>query len=646
MDGPYDGSFILPGETDLFSNATRIVPQPDEDPRPWLGPVASGNPQVLTFIHEATHNWCFSSPVVQAQLHLATRAAINSTAWIALCDPPDDETAEDQSSPARFLALSGEIYRALHGDPRPQLGGRLEQVRDDLSAAVHDDLIRLEVIEALLRPLAEGLALFAEYDALSRPESKGGSPLPYAVALNFAGYDRLKSAAANEVLAEPLALMSVSNEIVARARLSASAVKAKASVLGLPFSHTKNGYLPGYLTVKALWRYLYQQDTRLYAESDLALAYLRAYFYNSMPLAAALLAPTIPNSVTSANAILDAFGGRFGDFLRVAPADVSAFEDYLDSPAAGDDYHVPGLLSSAGEDKRAFDALTAAIDGYQQSSIAAQIYREGAAAEISRLKRLARQRSFITVCSVPVQIEPLPANGGMTISWQGEPVLTLSPEDLAPPNLTAHSGTTIGQGHLDVLLGTFGTTMMSRAAVISVQHEVGDQVLACTAWGTPEGKDVMRQEILAGFASREERLRTSRGLRAFAELIVQDDDTGLRLNKDLVIGQTGKIVDSMYQSKALLFARTEEEADQCAELMQDKGAYALLGSAGLLKRAALLGLGAGLNSYRETLDRIFRQHGYDLDDTLEKLNQCWDQYGFPPSVWESPGEDSILIPWI
>ncbi len=196
MDDPDDYSPNLPGETDLLSNATRIVLQPDEDPRPWLGPVASGTRQLLTFMHEATHNWCFSSPVVQAQLHVATRAAINSQAWTALSDPDD---AVDQNSPAAALGVGGRILRALHGDPRPQLGKRLQQVRDGLSAAIHDDLIRLEVMEALLRPLAEGLALFAEYDSVTRLGSKAASPLPTSVAFNFAGYDRLKEAAVGGV---------------------------------------------------------------------------------------------------------------------------------------------------------------------------------------------------------------------------------------------------------------------------------------------------------------------------------------------------------------------------------------------------------------------------------------------------------------
>ncbi len=642
MDDPDDYSPNLPGETDLLSNATRIVLQPDEDPRPWLGPVASGTRQLLTFMHEATHNWCFSSPVVQAQLHVATRAAINSDAWIALSDPDD---AVDQNSPAAVLGVSGRIFRALHGDPRPQLGKRLQQVRDDLSAAVHDDLIRLEVMEALMRPLAEGLALFAEYDAVTRLGSKASSPLPHSVALNFAGYDRLKEAAAEDRVIEPFSTMSITNELISKARLGPSAINAKASVLGLRIGSTGKGYLTGYLTVKTLWRYLYRQDWRLYAESDLTLAYLRAFFYEDWSLAATLLSPPSPDYMMSVNAIVSAFGGRFGDFLRVTGADVSAFEDHIASPRAGESPHIPGLLYTPDEDKHALDRCNEAIRQYQQSSTAAQIYAEGTSLQISELDSLLRQRSAIIVCSVPVRVEPRPENGGITVFWKEEPILTVPPEDLAPPNPLAPSDTPATQPRLDVLLGTFGTTMMSRAAVVSRNYEIGDQVLSCTAWGTPEGRDVMREEILAGFASREERLQTSRGLRTFADMIVQEDEV-LLLNRNHIRAQTGKIVDGMYFSKALMYARNEEDSDQCAELMKGKGVYALLGSADMLKRAALLGLGASLNSYRERLESVFDDHGYDLEETLKKLNQCWDRYGFPPPVWESRGEDRILVPWI
>jgi hypothetical protein len=81
----------------------------------------------------------------------------------------------------------GPFLRAVVGDPRPRLGARLKSVREDLGIAVHDDVIRIQAAMTLLRPLAEGLALFAEFDALSRTQSRAWSPLPIALVLNFAG---------------------------------------------------------------------------------------------------------------------------------------------------------------------------------------------------------------------------------------------------------------------------------------------------------------------------------------------------------------------------------------------------------------------------------------------------------------------------
>ena len=234
----------LPGETDLLSNATRIVPQPDEDPRPWLGDVASGNGQLLTFMHEATHNWCFSSAVVHAQLHVATRAQINANAYVALSD--DRLARRSDSSPDDLARFAG-VFHGLTADPRPELGKDVDSVRHQLGLAVHDDVIRLEVIQALFRPLTEGLALFAEYDAMSRAWSKAWSPLPVAVAWNFAGFDRLKEHA-RRGFAEPHNTALLAAELVATARLSLQALNGKASVLAQPWQ------VPQAATCPATWR--------------------------------------------------------------------------------------------------------------------------------------------------------------------------------------------------------------------------------------------------------------------------------------------------------------------------------------------------------------------------------------------------------
>lgn len=189
---------------------------------------------------------------------------------------------------------------ALGWVPQLQPGMNIQEVRRELSAAVQDDVIRLEVIQALMRPFDEGLALFAEYDAFSRAASKAWSPLPVAVAWNFAGLERLKVQAARGFV-EPFSTMFIAGELVEKARLSQQAIDAKASVLVQPLASAAGGYLPGYLAVKHMWRRLYRQDIRLYGESDLALAYMRSYFYEDLPFAMTLLAPPIPNSIMSTN---------------------------------------------------------------------------------------------------------------------------------------------------------------------------------------------------------------------------------------------------------------------------------------------------------------------------------------------------------
>ena len=155
----------------------------------------------------------------------------------------------------------------------------------------------------------------------------------------------------------------------------------------------------------------------------------------------------------------------------------------------------------------------------------------------------------------------------------------------------------------------------------------------------------MRQQVLKGFASRGKRLSGIGVFRALSKLVVEED-TGLRLNRDHVRAGLNGIVDGIYQDTALWHARNAEASDHCAKLMTDKGMYALLGSADMVKRAALLGLVASLNSYRGQIDQVFRERGYDLQDTLYKLSQCWDRHGFPPQVMETSGEDALLVPLI
>lgn len=223
----------------------------------------------------------------------------------------------------------GALLRALDGDPRPALGAELKRVRDQLGLHAHDDVIRLEVVNEVFRPLAEGLALFAEYDAVSRMRSRAWSPLPVAVSWNFAGRKRFE-AQAERGFVEPFSTMMIAGELISEARLSEWAVTSKATLLREPFKSRGGGYLLGYLTVKSMWRYLYRQDDRLYGESDVVLAYLRSFFFEDAEMAAEILSPPINNCMLSTQRLLNKFNARLGEFFDATPADVSAFEAALD----------------------------------------------------------------------------------------------------------------------------------------------------------------------------------------------------------------------------------------------------------------------------------------------------------------------------
>jgi hypothetical protein len=626
-------------ETDLFSNATQIVPQREEDPRPWVGPVASGNERLLNFVHEATHRWCFSSAVYHAQIYLAGRANFNAMALIGLNGDSAQRISDGSQTP--LVELFGEAFRQILR--APQLGGgkTLDELREDLRYAILDDMVRLDVIQALYRPLAEGLALFAEYDALSRKGSRAWSPLPAAIAFNFAGPQLLQTLASIQPLSdENLAhgISYVSAGLLGGARLSPAAVIAKASLLMQPFNSNGRGYLPGYLTIKSLWRHLYRKDPRLYAESDLSLTYMRSYFLEDSTLSASLLAPSGESCVASANKITNAFQRRLEDFELIQSEDVAAFEEHLVTGST--DYHVPGLLRNREESERAHEEWSVALDAMGSGSLGAKLFPEVTPVAINAVNEvLTPQRGFITVCSVPITIEPDSDLGGIAVRWHNEVVLTASPEDIVQANRDL-SADPSAEARLDIVVGGDTDNVISRAAVVSQ----GERLLSCTVW-SPEAAG-LREIVIAGFVNRAERIKQSRWLRWLATKIV-DADKFLKADYDLVQSQIPLIVDSIYRDTALWHAADHDAVDHCADLMAVKGLLPLLGSRSLLRRTALLGLAASLNSYRGAIDAVFHKRGLDFADTCEGIRGSWALHGFPPSpICGTETDDSLVVPLI
>ncbi len=153
--------------------------------------------------------------------------------------------------------------------------------------------MRYESAISLMRPLAEGLALFAEFDAL--PDDSPVISLPIMMsAISFANPEE------NDQRPAPDQWNSLVSRLLLRHRLSPRFIEKKAALLKQPVGATAgSGYLAGYLTVKNIWDYLKRRNSKLW-DSDLFLTYFKTVFYDDFGLVAVLLDPDTEIMTTGA----------------------------------------------------------------------------------------------------------------------------------------------------------------------------------------------------------------------------------------------------------------------------------------------------------------------------------------------------------
>lgn len=215
-----------------------------------------------TFLHEVTHHWCFDTPVGVA-LHLLFLQARRS-AWIGL-----------------------------------------KQRSEDHAWDTLDSVVRYEAALNLLRPLSEGLALFAEHDVIpgqtriiSRPMQIMACVYGRAVAVRGeTPYGKL-----------PL--------VLAAARLSRHHLRRKADLYIQPMTCDEGGYLPGYLLVKCLWADALRQSP-IFLDTDFFFQYLCSHIFHDWSLVAALLDDS-KRDISAIDGIQQRIGARLDDFIETA----------------------------------------------------------------------------------------------------------------------------------------------------------------------------------------------------------------------------------------------------------------------------------------------------------------------------------------
>jgi hypothetical protein len=208
-----------------------------------------------SFLHETTHHWCVISPVGIAEMLLFFRARRAAWKFFMLSNRKDTDV------PGPFGHLHDEIRR---------------------TSDVLDAVVRYEFTQGLMRPLSEGIALFAEHDASTGAAATVSTPLRLVAMLYARGLAFRKGTNLEKM---PL--------VLAGGRLTMDHIRRKADLMLQPLDCEKGGYLPGYLMVKTLWMFnLLHLECPKFLDSDFFLQFSRSFFYDDWEMVACLLDDT------------------------------------------------------------------------------------------------------------------------------------------------------------------------------------------------------------------------------------------------------------------------------------------------------------------------------------------------------------------
>ncbi len=556
--------------TDLVSNITSLMPPTvEDDPRPWLGWGGARPENLSVFLHEATHHWCFMSPVAFAIAGLTLRARLH-------------------------------MVRVLNGERH-------------LEHSIVNDLVRADTALELLRPLAEGLALFAEFDAISRIRSKAISPVLQSLVQFFV--DPRRGAHLFQNLPAEAAVAAAIGEVLYDLRTNPVTMNRKASLLLKPFSMHAGGYLPGYLAVKSLWRAASRKRFLLASETDSFLMYLRSYIYDDWGFVATLLSEE-RNEIRSAEAILNYLNRRINDWDHLTEQDFAEYETSVAGDRGPNPPMLAGLRVEAGAAGLGRQRLGHLTQELAESRTAGKSMTTAIGAwNISILER----RQLMNLASAPVTVCETAA-GLPEIQWHGGHVFTPDPSDFI-----ADGRCSLGNAQLEVIFELRGDRF-ERAAVV---HR-GSELLICAPVGLKEYASETRQTIRRAFVGRPLVLEAERKIRDVVEQVVRE--SWVRVSVDHCRSQVEGTVAEFFKDVSLRFARDYDAADSCARSMSQRGVLPILRSSSLVKGLALLGLATSLNPEERFVKGVFERSGLSLSQTLDELEAAYGSHGYPPRV--------------
>jgi hypothetical protein len=335
-------------------------------------------------LHEAVHHWCFNTPVGVA-----------------------------------LGILREQLMEAVLSDTTPEELGAL--------------YIRYFTALEVLRPLVEGIALFAEFDAIPGDGNLRVVPLIWLAILAYPGS---RSNKGNRTIEEAI------RSAISRLRRVEATAQRKDNLLCQPLNpQARGGYLAGYMVVKGLWLRTAARSS-LAGDAELWLAFLRAWIFHDTELAWELQRPVEPDPpIGDAVSSAERFSDRLNELLNpdTTASALTAFNNaYSPGAAAEDAIRALGLTSSSRE--RFEHAFGAHIDRMEMPT---------ASESVNIARRLTwsalQTRGWICVASTPGRLR-CSENGALKFEATSGPLQIMYPS-LAPDSPPRGVPVETGQDH-------------------------------------------------------------------------------------------------------------------------------------------------------------------------------------------------------
>lgn len=586
----------LGSTTDLITNLT-IFPQvrlrTEISEMFRVGPSPSRHLQ--SFLHEATHHWCFHSPVGAALSTLALNARIDA---VRLVDARTPRRAEILERLTRTIA-------------------------------------KQRTAQACLGPFVEGLALFAEFDATPRMRTRIRSTVMDQVAFYFGV--PVPGTTDDDALVRlgdhAEGIPDIQRQIdrwlmltLGKSRMTDACINRKANILVHPLE-PRYGYLLGYLFVKTLWDGLARRAPRMRNETDLVLAFLRHHMFQDPRLVSALLAPDGPEQPFEiASSISRLVDERFDELTAVRPEMIDDFEAAIDSSPStldNDDF-LRSVQIDPAEHRTAIGHLMAS-GGTRPETIEDDL-RHTSALRMAWNSAMAG-RAFISMGAMPLTFQVR----GNRLICPDEPDLEVSVNE-AQRFFFQGGDSELGDGSAELLFVRSRPGLPVRLLLFT--H--GDAIAGLAAIPAVDTEDLE----MWGAALKARTGQARRIIQLSGEMLEMIWPTLLEATD---LGQIEELlpdrVHQMYLPWSLVHVKDPEARKQLCESMRERGVRGVLGSAADVRALAAISLAVMRNPWLPLLEAELKTQGIAVRASVEQLIALHERHGFP---WVELLGDQIL----